>query len=78
MTEIPDFKKAQAKALELLDQFGYTTPPVDPVKIARDLGIRVFLPILKMKTIKFLVSSLLKKMKFMLTSMNILRDRPLR
>jgi Zn-dependent peptidase ImmA (M78 family) len=42
MTEIPDFKKAQAKALEILDQFGYTTPPVDPVKIARDLGIRVF------------------------------------
>jgi len=42
MTDIPDFKKAQTKALEILDQFGYTSPPVDPVKIARDLGIRVF------------------------------------
>ena len=42
MTDIPDFKKAQTKALEILDQFGYISPPVDPVKIARDLGIRVF------------------------------------
>ncbi len=38
----PDFKKAQEKALELLDKFGYVTPPVDPVKIAKDLGIRVY------------------------------------
>ena len=37
-----DFKKAQSKALEILDTFGYISPPVDPVKIARDLGIRVY------------------------------------
>jgi len=42
MKETPDYKKAQLKALEILDKFGYTSPPVDPAKIARDLGIRVY------------------------------------
>jgi len=42
MNEAPDFKKAQQEALKLLDKFGYTSPSVDPVKICKDLGIRVF------------------------------------
>lgn len=38
----PDFKRAQAKALEILNDFGYTEPPVEPDRIAKDLGIRVY------------------------------------
>ena len=42
MNEVPDYKKAQQEALDLLDKFGYTSPAIDPVKICRDLGIRVY------------------------------------
>jgi len=38
----PDFKKAQEAALALLDEFGYEVPPIDPVIISRELGIRVY------------------------------------
>lgn len=42
MTISPDYKKAQSKALEILKDFGYTSPPIDPVKISRELGVRVY------------------------------------
>jgi Zn-dependent peptidase ImmA (M78 family) len=38
---IPKYEKAKEAALEILDVFGYIQPPVNPVKIARELGIRV-------------------------------------
>jgi len=37
----PDFKRAQDEALKLLASFGYDEPPVDPVRIANDLGVSV-------------------------------------
>jgi Zn-dependent peptidase ImmA (M78 family) len=36
-----DFAKAEAKAHEILDLLGIDRPPVDPVRICRDLGVRV-------------------------------------
>lgn len=42
LTDRANFKKAQQTALELLDQFGYTVPPVFVVDIAHALGIRVY------------------------------------
>lgn len=38
----PDWKKSQKEAINLLEEFGITSPPVDPVNIARSLGIKVF------------------------------------
>lgn len=37
-----DFKKAQNAALELLEQFGVTKPPINPVDIAKSLGVKVW------------------------------------
>lgn len=42
MINSPDYKNAQQEALKLLDKFGYTFPAVDPARICRDLGIRVY------------------------------------
>lgn len=43
---IPDFTKAKREALHLLDMFGYLNSqfelPVDPIKIARTLGVNVY------------------------------------
>lgn len=36
-----DFKNAKNKALELLERFGFDSPPVDPIIIANELGINV-------------------------------------
>jgi Zn-dependent peptidase ImmA (M78 family) len=38
---MPDFRRAQREALSLLSDFGINEPPVNPVRIARDLGINV-------------------------------------
>jgi len=38
----PDYKKAQREAIKLLDEFGYTSPAIDPARICKDLGIRVY------------------------------------
>ena len=38
----PDYDRARTSALEILKSFGYTKPPVDPVKIADTLGVRVY------------------------------------
>jgi Zn-dependent peptidase ImmA (M78 family) len=37
----PDYEKAKKVAFELLESFGIYEPPVNPAKIARDLGIVV-------------------------------------
>lgn len=37
----PDFKRAQEEALRVLEDFGFDDPPVDPIRIANDLGIKV-------------------------------------
>jgi len=37
----PDYERAKKNALELLEFFGVDSPPVDPAKIARTLGIVV-------------------------------------
>lgn len=39
--ESPDYEMAKKNALKLLEDFGITEPPVNPAKIARDLGIIV-------------------------------------
>ena len=39
--EKPNHKKAQNSALKLLKECGYVKPPIDPVQIAKMLGIRV-------------------------------------
>lgn len=36
-----DFKNAKNKALEILERFGFDSPPVDPIIIANELGINV-------------------------------------
>jgi len=38
----PDYKKAKQEAIKLLDKFGYASPAIDPAKICKDLGIRVY------------------------------------
>lgn len=42
MSEKPDYDKAKQEALKILDNFGYNTPSVNPIKICRELGIRVY------------------------------------
>ena len=42
MINAPDYAKARAAALELLESAGLCEPPVDPVTISRDLGVQVF------------------------------------
>lgn len=37
----PDYAKVKRAATEVLDQFGFVEPPVNPVKISRELGIEV-------------------------------------
>lgn len=37
----PDYNRARKKALSLLQKFNYVNPPVNPVAIARHLGIEV-------------------------------------
>lgn len=37
----PNFKRAQDEALAVLATFGFTDPPIDPVRIARDMGVGV-------------------------------------
>jgi Zn-dependent peptidase ImmA (M78 family) len=39
--EKPDYKNAERESLYLLDQFSYKNPLVNPVEIAKGLGIRV-------------------------------------
>jgi len=39
--EKPNYKKAQNSALKLLKECGYTKPPIDPVQIAKMLGVSV-------------------------------------
>jgi len=39
-TEV-NYKKAKEKALEILERFGFDSPPVDPVVVAHELGINV-------------------------------------
>lgn len=41
MSDRPDFKKSQNAALKILEDFEYTSPPVNPVTIARAMGIEV-------------------------------------
>jgi Zn-dependent peptidase ImmA (M78 family) len=38
---LADFKRTEREAKRLLEQFGYTTPPIDPETIAEALGIDV-------------------------------------
>ena len=38
----PDFKRAEQAAYNLIREFGYYNPPVDPARIAREMGIKVF------------------------------------
>lgn len=37
-----DFRKAEKEALALLNEFGYSEPPVNPVDIAKRLGVKVW------------------------------------
>ncbi len=37
----PDFKKAKSEALRILSEFGFDEPPIDPIRIANDMGINV-------------------------------------
>jgi Zn-dependent peptidase ImmA (M78 family) len=37
----PDYNRAMDEARRLLNQFGLVEPPIDPVKIAQNLGIKV-------------------------------------
>ena len=37
--EKPDYRKVKREASALLYKYGYENPPVDPVGIARDLGL---------------------------------------
>lgn len=37
----PDYKRAVAEARRLLDEFGFEEPPINPVRIARELGTDV-------------------------------------
>jgi Zn-dependent peptidase ImmA (M78 family) len=37
----PDFKRAEEQALRVLEDFGFGEPPIDPLRIAGDLGIKV-------------------------------------
>lgn len=41
LAEIADYEKAKKNAIGLLELFGIDTPPIDPAKIARNLGITV-------------------------------------
>lgn len=41
MEESTDYEKARKNALELLSDFGFDSPPIDPALIARELGIIV-------------------------------------
>lgn len=36
-----DFDKAVRKAKKILDEFGFSAPPINPVTIARELGVKV-------------------------------------
>lgn len=36
-----DFDKAVREAKRILDEFGFSVPPINPVTIARELGVRV-------------------------------------
>lgn len=46
-TENPNYKKAEKEALDLLEQFSYNNPPVNPIEIARGLGIAVDFAVMK-------------------------------
>lgn len=37
-----DFRKAESEALTLLNEFGYSEPPINPVDIAKWLGVKVW------------------------------------
>ena len=37
----PNYKLAKEKAFELIERFGFDNPPIDPIQIARELGINV-------------------------------------
>lgn len=41
-TERPDYGKVDREVARLIDQFSLNDPPVDPVKIARELGTSVY------------------------------------
>jgi len=38
----PNYARVKREAFRLLDEFSITTPPVDPVKIARGVGVTVY------------------------------------
>ncbi|HYP57343.1 MAG TPA: ImmA/IrrE family metallo-endopeptidase [Beijerinckia sp.] len=38
----PNYARVKREALRLLDEFSITTPPVDPMKIARGVGVTVY------------------------------------
>ncbi len=42
MIESPDYPRARAAALRLLQEAGLFEPPVDPISISRNLGVQVF------------------------------------
>jgi Zn-dependent peptidase ImmA (M78 family) len=42
MVEKADIKKAKNEALALLKEFGYTSPPINPIEIANKLGVQVY------------------------------------
>lgn len=46
----PDYRRAKEEANNLLDQFGFTRPPVDPVRICRDLGLDVRFVVFRTKS----------------------------
>lgn len=40
--EKPDYRKAEREASRLISEFGVAEPPVDPARIARDMGVQVY------------------------------------
>jgi hypothetical protein len=39
--EKPNYRKAEREALQLLEEYGLSEPPIDPVAIARGVGVTV-------------------------------------
>lgn len=37
-----DIRKAKREATDIVERFGITSPPIDPVQIARELGLKVY------------------------------------
>jgi hypothetical protein len=41
VSEHPNYRRSKEAALDLLDEMGIVDPPVDPVQIARHMGVNV-------------------------------------